>query len=189
MRPGMLRDRDADEHEKLRELILYIADRCQEHPKFGAVKLNKILFFADFIAYARRGNSITGETYFKLRNGPAPKRLLRVVAELKASRDVREEQRPYAIGVQKRLIALRKANLALFDRFEISLVDEVIEALKDKDAEEVSGLSHRFIGYNLVGDREEIPYESVFARDPDDIVVTEDHRRRAERIAKEHGLR
>ena len=189
MRPGMVKDRDVDEHAKLRELVLYIAERCQEHPKFGAVKLNKILFFADFIAYARRGNSITGETYFKLRNGPAPKQLLRVVAELKASGDVREERRVYAIGIQRRLVALRKPKLALFDGFEISLVNEVIEALKDKDAEEVSGLSHHFIGYKLVQDREEIPYESVFARDPHDIVVTEDHRRRAERIAKEHGLR
>ena len=45
---------------KLRELILYVAERCENDPDFGALKLNKILFNADFIAYALTGKAITG---------------------------------------------------------------------------------------------------------------------------------
>ena len=41
----------------LGELILYIAERCAEDPIFGAVKLNKLLWRADFLAYARDGSA------------------------------------------------------------------------------------------------------------------------------------
>jgi len=36
--------------DKLRELILLIAEWCQADPKFGAIKLNKLLFHADFFS-------------------------------------------------------------------------------------------------------------------------------------------
>ncbi len=61
---------------KFRELFLYIAESCAEDPRFGAVKLNKILYYADFEAYRRLGEPITGDTYRKLSEGPAPGWLL-----------------------------------------------------------------------------------------------------------------
>ena len=61
--------------EKLRELILLIAEWCQSDPKFGAIKLNKLLFHADFSAFLTHGEPITGQEYFKLPQEPAPRRL------------------------------------------------------------------------------------------------------------------
>jgi len=40
-------EREIDER-KFKELILYVADKCSDDPDFGAVKLNKILFYSDF---------------------------------------------------------------------------------------------------------------------------------------------
>ncbi len=64
------------------ELLLYISKKCASDPKFGATKLNKILFYSDFLAYAQLGNSITGCEYQKLPHGPVPKRILAVRAAL-----------------------------------------------------------------------------------------------------------
>ena len=50
---------------KFKELVLYIASRCERDPTFGAVKLNKELFFSDFWAYAEFGEPITGAEYIK----------------------------------------------------------------------------------------------------------------------------
>ena len=36
--------------EKLKELVLVVAQLCADDRNFGAVKLNKLLFFADFLA-------------------------------------------------------------------------------------------------------------------------------------------
>src|SRR6266852_5368152 len=62
--------------KQLGELMLYVAAKCEGLRSFGAVKLNKILFYADFLAYDRLGRSITGAVYQKLRYGTAVKRLL-----------------------------------------------------------------------------------------------------------------
>ena len=58
--------------EKLREMILLISERRQADPKFGAIKLNKLLFHADFSAFLTHGEPIAGKEYLKLPQGPAP---------------------------------------------------------------------------------------------------------------------
>src|SRR5580698_5759462 len=69
---------------KLKEAIIYIASLSDRDDSFGSTKLNKLLFRADFMAYAQWGNLVTGVEYFALENGPAPrpmKKLLRLMAE------------------------------------------------------------------------------------------------------------
>ena len=61
---------------KFRELVLYIAEQSEGDPRFGAVKLNKILYYSDFEAFRVLGESITGATYRKLSEGPAPLQML-----------------------------------------------------------------------------------------------------------------
>src|SRR6266498_2034018 len=69
---------EMDCEERLREMILYICAKCADDPAFGATKLNKILWFSDFLAYFQRGVPITGVAYQRLSRGPAPKRLVPV---------------------------------------------------------------------------------------------------------------
>jgi hypothetical protein len=57
---------------------LLIATRSEGDEPFGAVKLNKLLFYADFFAYVKFGECITGQEYQKLAQGPAPRRMLPV---------------------------------------------------------------------------------------------------------------
>ena len=53
------------------ELIVLIASLSRDDPAFGDVKLNKLLFFSDFLAYTNLGQPITGAEYQKLDFGPA----------------------------------------------------------------------------------------------------------------------
>ena len=76
----------AQRDKRLGELILYIASRCERAQYFGKTKLNKILFYADFLYYKKTGDSITGQEYMRLDQGPAPRRLVPVVEALKRER-------------------------------------------------------------------------------------------------------
>ena len=67
---------------KFRELVLYVARKSEADPRFGATKLNKILFYADFWAYSKLGRSISGQKYRRLDQGLALRRLLQAVARL-----------------------------------------------------------------------------------------------------------
>jgi hypothetical protein len=148
---------------RYRELVLYVCQKCATDPKFGATKLNKILYFSDFLAYATLGEPITGFEYQRLVNGPAPRRMLPMREEMEKRRDLGFQIVPLRGGrTQHRAINLRAPDLGVFTAAQIALVDRVIEELWDLDAEAVSELSHRMMGWKLADLGETIPYETVF---------------------------
>jgi hypothetical protein len=166
---------------KLRELILYVAARMGEDPSFGATKLNKVLFFADFFHYAEHGTPITGAEYQKLKYGPAPRQLLPVQHALiveKAAALRHGRVGPYR---QKRLIPLREPDLSRFTGTEIALVDQIITALTEVSAVEVSEFSHRMVGWKIADEGATIPYDSVFLYDGP---LTDSDRQHAQAIAE-----
>jgi hypothetical protein len=173
------------DEEKFAELILYVSEKMDGDPSFGATKLNKVLFFSDFFAYQQLGTPITGAEYQKLEHGPAPRKLLPVQRSLEEKGDAKLVVRPYLGRTQKRLVALRDAKVSVFKPDELKVVDQVIEALVGAKAVEVSRASHEVsVGWQLAGLKETIPYESVFltrlARMNEDDVV------RARELADEH---
>lgn len=152
------------ETDKFRELIVYIAKQSADDPRFGAVKLNKILYYADFAAYRQLGQPITGATYRKLSEGPAPVQLVGARRELIDSGDAALEERPYFTGMQQRLVIADRRNpdLELFGPGELEIVDSVIDFFEGKTAREVSDFSHREPGWVIAIGREVIPYETAW---------------------------
>lgn len=151
---------------KFQELVLYVAQRSEADPAFSATKLNKLLFFADFLAFASFGQPITGHRYQKLPKGPAPIAFLPVVGRMMEGGLCEWEYRPYFGKQQKRLVVHRSADLSSFSAEEIELVDQVIQQLWESNASQVSDLSHDFPGWQAVGMQEEIAYETVFVLPP-----------------------
>ena len=128
---------------KFKELVLYVAARCDEDPHFGAVKLNKILFYSDFLHFAEHGKPITGVEYRKYPLGPCPARMKVIKQEMEAEELAYEYTNPLHSGLrQKRMLARRSPVLSLFSAQEIATVDTVIAKLRAWNASEVSEFSH-----------------------------------------------
>ena len=171
---------------KLKELILYVALKSQQDPNFGATKLNKILFYADFNAYVRLGKSITGQDYQALAQGPAPRRMLPICEQMENARDIALEEAPCASYTQKRTIPLRDPDLSHFSKEQIELVDEVIKGLWKETAQAVSDLSHMFLGWKLAEEGETVPYDVALLSDQADLTPSEIKKGRAlEKIARD----
>lgn len=147
--------------ERFRELILHVSNECADDPTFGAVKLNKILFYSDLTAYERLGTPLTGMRYFRLKDGPAPYEMVPIRRALVSEGALRLEERPQGNFTQKRPVALREADLDLFTKSEIAIVKEVITELWGKTATAVSRDSHG-IAWHALNDRDYIPYEAAF---------------------------
>ena len=157
--------------EKFRELLLYVAHHSVRDPWFGAVKLNKILFYCDFIAFKRFLNPITGASYVKLPEGPAPRELLSERSALLDEGLADMEYRRVFRYMQQRLVATGDHE-HLSNRFgdgERRVVEEVLEALRPLNGSEASELSHSEIGWILADDNTVIPYESALLMNPDDL--------------------
>ncbi len=163
---------------KYRELIKYIAVKSANDEWFGRTKLNKILFYCDFLAYRDIGESITGDGYHKKPFGPVPNSIRDMTARMIKDGELAETIKSLYGRDQKRVSALITPNVSDFTSQEIACIDDVLEKLKQKNATEVSDLSHQFIGWQVAEVNEDIPYENVLiSREPlsqDEIDATED---------------
>ena len=147
---------------KFKELVLYVADRLSRDERGGATKLNKVLYFSEFIHLRLHGQPITGVEYQKLSNGPAPRRLLPLRNELIATKSAAIKTEHVFNHEQHRLVALREADLSSFAGSEIAVVDRVIDRFKEMSAEEVSELSHEEPAWDQLEIGETIPYDTAF---------------------------
>ena len=167
----------------LRELILYISQKCADDPTFCATKLNKILFFSDFFSFYRFGEPISGIEYQRLPNGPAPKKLVPVREEMLSNGEIAMQKNSFFNKQQHRCVSLRDPDLNGFKGRDIALLDEVIEKLRGKTAKDVSEMSHQR-AWRIAKDQESIPYEAVFLSDDDDL--TESDVARFSNLNREH---
>jgi hypothetical protein len=172
--------------QRLRELILYVADRSYDDEGFGATKLNKILYFSDFESYARYGASITGAEYISLPNGPVPRRLISIRNEMERDHEIAIRKVSYYDKEQHRVIPLRDCRLELFTVHNIAAADAVISRYWGKTAREMSELSHdrvwRIAGTTGV----RVPKEAVFISNEG---LTDYDIARTSELAAEHGWR
>ncbi len=146
---------------RLRELMLFVAERCQDDPKFGVTKLNKILFYCDFFAFAKLGKPITGVPYNKLSYGPVPTGAENARRKMEQDGDAFMTSEGYSPGRLKRMIPCREADLSMFSGPEIALVDGIIGAVSGATASQLSDLSHGK-AWQAVGLHQAIPYEAIF---------------------------
>lgn len=157
-----------NDDKKLNELILYLSDKSSGDERFGATKLNKLLFYVDFLAYVYLGKSITEQEYQVLPQGPAPRRLVPVRDTMQASGEIAIRTADYGGYTQHRVVPLRDAKIDIFTSEEISLVDEIIASLWGRNGKNLSDMSHKFAGWKLANIGEQIPYSValVGSREP-----------------------
>ena len=172
--------------EKFTELLVYVAERSTDDPTFSPIKLNKILYFADVAAYRELGQPITGATYRKFDEGPAPDEMVDIRDELIATGEARLEFRRHFMGGEKRLVICgeRTADREVFSPAERGIVDEVLAFFHGKLDHEVADLVHRQPACAVARDREVIPYEASWLRPTP---MGREAFEAALRIAKERG--
>lgn len=174
----------ADER-KLAELIVWAGHLMADDPAAGSTKLNKVLFYSDFIHHRRYGRPITGVEYQKLKNGPAPRRLLPVRNELEERGDIIIRPEPVFLHTIDRAVPQREPNLAIFTASEQEVVIEVIRLLDTMSGADTSRMSHDEFGWNWVEMGETIPYVTAFAEPL--VEVTDHMRQRAASLAESLG--
>ncbi len=149
--------------DKFRTMILYFADRSKDDPTFGSVKLNKLLFFADFYSYAFRGKSISGAKYIHLAQGPGASKMLPVRNAMEAKKEIEVKEVARYGYIQHVTVALVNPNLALLEAEERAICDLIFDSLSSRTGTDVSNMSHQWNSWLYTDEKEEIPYSTVFA--------------------------
>jgi hypothetical protein len=147
---------------KFTELLLYVAEQLVDDPEGGAIKANKALWWAECAHMRMYGRPISGAEYQKLRQGPAPRRLLPVRSALIDRGDAVLEDSWYMGYRQHRLVPRRPPNMTLLSVEEVEIVDQVIKAIIGKNGSQLSTESHQEMGWKMVGYGETIPMSAAY---------------------------
>jgi hypothetical protein len=168
---------------RLRQLVIYVADKCQTADRFGGIKLNKILWKADFDAFAARQIPVTGRRYQRERLGPIPKEMLPLRRDMEREGVISIELIDFGDGIiEHRTIPLIPPDLALFSQSDIQFVDEAIRYYWNMTGMESSDDSHG-VAWRTRANGEPMPYEASFLSDRQ--LSTQQRRRFADRLYAE----
>ena len=112
---------------RLRQLILHLAARCAQAERLDTVKLNKMLWRADFASFAARSVPVTGREYRRLESGPALREMPALRQEMQARGLVRLDRAPADDGrVEHRWVALVEPDLSMFSVDDLTFVDRSV---------------------------------------------------------------
>jgi hypothetical protein len=131
----------------------------------GLTKLNKILWKADFDAYAARRVPVTGRAYQRLELGPAPREVRRLLREMIRKRLLHLEETDFGDGIiEFHPIADEPPSISYFDDEDISFVDASIAYYWNLTGKETSDDSHG-IPWKSRKNNEPMFYELSFISD------------------------
>jgi hypothetical protein len=130
------------DREKLKAVVLYVCSRS-EPSQLGAVKLHKVLYYADMIQYAVSGTPITGALYRKRQLGPTCDALLPILRELEQADALRVREVDYFGYLKKEYEIVATPDMRRLTSAEVSLIDEVIDFVcRQNTAKTISEFSH-----------------------------------------------
>jgi hypothetical protein len=164
---------------KFKELVLYFSARSGADEGFGMVKLNKLLYRADFEAYRLLGRSLTGEEYERQEFGPVARHLPIVLDELAQAGYLAWRHVPTGPYTRDVPGALEPPDMSAFSADELGIIDRALVELLEHGGKSVSEWSHsRSVGWNVVTTGEVISYDTaLISPDPPSDEVVEYFRR------------
>ena len=144
--------------DRLKNVMLYILGRCDD---VWCTKMNKLLFYVDFLSYRDSGMAITGLSYRAVDFGPVPERWEKVYSEFP---EVHQEFRQTGDFEGSVLIATQNADVSLFTDFELQVMDKVCSLLGKKSSRELSRISHEEKAWKeYCNNHEKIPFNEAFS--------------------------
>lgn len=151
--------------ERLAEAILYVSEASQKASRFGLIKLNKIIWRADFSAFAARRIPVTGRAYQRLQMGPAPIEMRPLLNEMADMGQIEIDRIELGPGVvEQRVVPLLPPHRRFFSPTDLEFLDAAIEYYWEKTGTESSDDSHG-IAWKTRDDGDEMPYDLALLSD------------------------
>lgn len=128
--------------EKLREMIIYFTASI----KPWKTKMNKLLFYADFVNFRKTCFSISGTQYRAIDMGPVPNNFNSIFEFAADHEDITIQQKSFpsgALGEQFLPNPERRFNPELFNDDELASLGEVEKKFKNTSVSDIIEISHQ----------------------------------------------
>ena len=142
---------------RLKNLMLYMLENISE---VWCTKMNKLLFYVDFLAYRENGMAISGLSYKAIDFGPVPDRWDVVYSEFD---EIHQELKSAGDFVGSVLTSPTPSDTTLFSESELKVMSQVCSRFNSLSSRELSRLSHEenaWIKHHVC--HENIPFVDAF---------------------------
>jgi hypothetical protein len=139
----------------LKEMIVFFASKPGGILK---TKLNKLLWYSDFLNFRQRAISLSGATYVHLPYGPVPDRYESFVTSLCREGVLSLTKRSVGEFTGESLQATREADFSALDAGAVDVLEAVYRRFARLGSREISDISHREPGYVETESGETISY-------------------------------
>jgi uncharacterized phage-associated protein len=147
--------------EKYKNAILFFAASVS---CLGRVKLNKLLYFADFDHFEKYGESITGETYQNDKLGPVPMHIEETIEEMESAKEADIVAEAVIDFVRYHLVPRIHYNPSIFKPSEMEILSAVSEKWGHHTAKELVIASHGEAPWLATRNGNIIPYALAYYR-------------------------
>ena len=130
--------------EKLSNLLIYFISNS--NPDYNdKLKLNKMLYYTDFINFKNNGKSVTGLSYRAIPYGPVPSNYDFIFAFFSEKEKIIESE--FIQSHNSRVIecfkALQEFDASVFNKEELETINKVVRLFKDMPSWDLVDLSHK----------------------------------------------
>lgn len=153
--------------DKFKEVLLYILGKVGAKLNVGETVIYKLLYFIDFDYYELYEEQLIGATYIKNHYGPTPIEFVKIISDMEANDEIETVKSKYFKYPQTKYLPKRDPDLSKLSAVELNHIDGVLDRLSDKNANEISDLSHRDVPWITAETGEPLDYEAVFYRTPE----------------------
>ena len=146
--------------EKLKNMILYLVKRLDGVLK---VKLNKLLWYCDFLNFKESSVSITGAQYVRIKLGQVPDHYELIFANMIHEGLIDKNEIPFQTkdGTQQgeEFTTLVEPDKSLFTEKEIQVMDSIADTFRNDTSTSIMNKSHQEAAYIKCEDGDIISYE------------------------------
>jgi putative zinc finger/helix-turn-helix YgiT family protein len=132
--------------DKFTEMVVFFTEKMQP----WKTKMNKLLFYADFVMYRKTGYSISGLQYRAIDLGPVPENFQSIFEYLVKNNDIEIYNMTFrngGIGEQFKPNHKRSFNSEKFTAEELKVLEEVAARFKSFNTNRIINYSHKEKGW------------------------------------------
>jgi len=148
--------------EKFSEMVVYYSSKLSPFK----TKMNKLLFYADFLMFKKSCFSISGKRYVAIDRGPVPDKYASIYEYLANENVIEIQYTEFPggyTGEQFKAREDRKFNAELFTENELETLEKVASVFKDTGTNDIISLSHLEEAWKKnVKNKSVISYEYAF---------------------------
>lgn len=143
--------------KKFKNMVVYFV---LMNNNLSKTKLNKLLFYSDFMFFKQNSTSISGAAYIHDHYGPVPSDFELLYSILRDAEII--DFVPFHNGVGEKICTNENINTTVFSDTELKILKEVTTKFTDFNASKITEYSHKESAYKETSSKNVISYEYAF---------------------------